>query len=381
MTEIIYKNKKELLLACNKRQVRLEKIPYEYREDIEVIGAVMKEWGDQYKDLPPQLKNNRDIALIAVRRWGQALEQVPLKFKSDKEIVKAAIQSNGNNIQYASKKIKDDFDMAYMAVEKNAYAYRFLSNRLKENDKIIRKTIENQAMVFQEMNAKIRKQEKYFKLALNFNSAIYSCGIGDYIHKPEYIKIALNYGKNIFHMPEYIKKNKKIVMSCVANDSEALKFVLPEFQDDKDVVIQALKKHYSAYEYCSHRLKYDEDIFVLGCAHEQALKNAPEKIKKNTRLLIKAIQFGLPVDDLSHAHPDIFEDTDLLWEAAYHNEYAFYRVIPKNIKKELEIMSQAHAGTQRASDLVILLKMTRVKQFLDNQLKKTDNKKSKKIKI
>lgn len=79
-----------------------------------------------------------------------------------------------------------------------------------------------------------------------------------------------------------LRSNKKLVLEAVKNYGEAIEFVSPRFDDDKDVVITALKNRWVddypfgesiIYACISKRLRHDLDVMeAMGHAKEGTLK-------------------------------------------------------------------------------------------------------------
>lgn len=380
--KIIYTDKETILEKISKKVCRLQNIAKEFLEDEKIICALVSMAPEQYDLLLPCMKINRNVALATVESFGQSLKDMPM-FQNDEEIVLKSLKgptANGNNIKYASSTLKNSLSMGLIAVEKNPHAYKYLSDNLKENDDIIIKTLQGQGSLLSEMPEKIRSQEKYFKFALEHNPVSYPHGIGTFKEKPEYIRQGLKCGRNIEFMPMEIQKNKKIVMQCVENDAYALGVVLPEFKDDIEVVLHSISHHPTSFDFCSQRLKDDRSIFIKACTIADALKKASLEIKSDSKFLIQCLDNGMHVDSLKHANSETLKNTELLVKAGIINKIALIRIIPQEIKEEIENWKYNNPHIPLVEKVQKYLEIKRNNEVLQESLKEKPFK-STKIKV
>ena len=118
----------------------------------------LKEDGSFYRELPKNMRMDRELALIAASAKTNPLSYIPQYFVKDKEVILAIIKNkpeaimavhkellncksfimevvyiNGLILKYLSEEMKDDFNIAYVAVKQNKNAYNMISMRLKSN--------------------------------------------------------------------------------------------------------------------------------------------------------------------------------------------------------------------------------------------------------
>lgn len=111
----------------------------------DALLAITANWMD-FKYLPENLKNDRDLVLAAIQcddsNWGNALLDAPVQFRADRELVLLAINKNGCAITYASEALKDDEELARMAVNNDWYAYTLISERLQGNKHLLKAALD-----------------------------------------------------------------------------------------------------------------------------------------------------------------------------------------------------------------------------------------------
>lgn len=106
----------------------------------EILCCVSKN-GCELEYLPYELRDNKDIVLAAVQQNPKALQYASPLLQNDKNIVMAAIQQDGETLKYASNILEDDKDVVLAAIKQNPKAIRFASYDLR-NDKNLLKNKE-----------------------------------------------------------------------------------------------------------------------------------------------------------------------------------------------------------------------------------------------
>jgi len=70
-------------------------------------------------------------------------------------------------------------------------------------------------------------------------------------------------GNGLFHAGKELQNNKEIVLSAVKQNGFALKFASYELRNDKEVVLAAVKQNRYALQYASDELKNNKDFYLL----------------------------------------------------------------------------------------------------------------------
>ena len=91
-----------------------------------------------YKDIPEELKDDEEIALIAVETYdGRICEYIGEKLKSNKEFaLKVFKKGYGYALYDFSENIKNDFDCCSASIVDGFSGYRYIGDSLKENKEL-----------------------------------------------------------------------------------------------------------------------------------------------------------------------------------------------------------------------------------------------------
>ena len=92
--------------------------------------------GEALRDAPDELKNDREVVLVAVAKYGAALEYASKDLKNDKEIVMVAVAHKAYALKYASAELKNDKEVVLAAVAQDGRALEYASDEVKKMTKI-----------------------------------------------------------------------------------------------------------------------------------------------------------------------------------------------------------------------------------------------------
>ena len=95
------------------------------------------------KNVPNELKNDKEFIKKAVSKNGLALEHAPTSMKNVKDIVFAAVGNNGLSLQHASDTLKADIDIVLAAVKQDGNSLRYASPSLRADKKCVMAAVSN----------------------------------------------------------------------------------------------------------------------------------------------------------------------------------------------------------------------------------------------
>ena len=125
------------------------------------------------KNVPNDLKNDKEFIKKAVSKNGLALEHAPTSMKNVKNIVLAAVGNNGLSLQHASETLKADIDIVLAAVKQDGNSLRYASPSLRADKKCVTAAVSNKPESLQ-FALRILNQDKDLLIA---------AGIWDKDHK------------------------------------------------------------------------------------------------------------------------------------------------------------------------------------------------------
>ena len=94
--------------------------------------------GTALQHAPDDIRNNKDVVLIAVRQDGNALQFATAEMQQDREVVLAAVTSHGRALEYGGRDYRNDKEIVITAVsqEGSAGAIKFASPVLQADKEV-----------------------------------------------------------------------------------------------------------------------------------------------------------------------------------------------------------------------------------------------------
>lgn len=210
----------------------------ELNKTIEAIALIKKDW-KQLEEMDDELKNNKEVVIVAVNLEGFAIDYASPTLKNDKEVVLTAINQNGNALGSASENFKNDKEIVLAAMKENYYAFNYASEILKNDIEFILNVI-------------------------NISGAI------------------------LAFLSDEFKNNKQVVLAAVNQEGEALEYASENLKDDKEVVLAAVNKWGGALEFASHTLKNDDEVAFAALKNDSSsLSFVGETLKGDHKFLSK----------------------------------------------------------------------------------------------
>lgn len=264
------KDDKELvLLAFNNEANIYNDLSDKLKNDIEVIeGALHSKYKDGFRDMPDWVRNNKDYALLAV--------------------------ATGGNLQYVSENLKDDFDVVSKAIKNYPFAIQHASDRLKDNKEIGLIIAGSYGSAFSDLSDNLKNVPEIVLQSLTNNPSIYIYLNDDFKNNREYALLASKSGSNLKSMPL-------------------------KFQDDKEIVMNALKDSHYSFEYCSNRLREDIDVLKVYVKRNNwsNYKDLKDQLYNNKEKLMALCEFS--GDLIQWANPQLRNDKELISKSVEYN--------------------------------------------------------------
>lgn len=226
----------------------------------------------------PQYRNDYDVVLAAVNKRGRNLQYASSKLQNNKEIVKAAVNNDSYSIVYAGDKFKLNRNYVLNAVKKYQTEYsvmdenvRFyispkISNLIKyhKNDtEIVYEMAKCQGRAFSElitqMDKSFLKNNELIKMIVKNNPCAYADLLPEQRSDIEIATIAVTNGLSVLSLDEKFHNNRDLILLSVKKEGLFLKYY-KEFQDDEEIVLEAVRQNPLALEYASTRMRSNKKI-------------------------------------------------------------------------------------------------------------------------
>ena len=308
----------------------------EFQGDKELAFKAVSSYGRALFDLSEELQNDPEFVLAAVKSDGIVLKDLKDKFKNDPRIVLAAVEQNGYALRYASDSLRSSKEIALEATRNNSYAYRFIGEELKSDLKLAQIAISDDWRNLQYVSSSLKNDKEVAMIAVKENgSALEYTSEG--LRKN--LKIAYTAVKSnplsLRYLDQSLRADFDLVKLAINNDQSglALSFASEDLRNNKELVINAVRRSGYALKYASRNLRNDKDIVLEAIANDpRSLKFASSILKGNLEVAKKAIESdGRALQYASNSIRDREEIVSLAISYDAHNfEYASSRL--KNSK-------------------------------------------------
>lgn len=106
----------------------------------------------------------------------------------------------------------------------------------------------------------------------------------------EFILEAVKYGLSTHQLSKELQDDKEVIYEAVIRHYDtALYYASDETKDDKVFILELVKKNGYILEYISDRLKDDEDVVLEAIKNDGNIKYASEKLRDNKEILLIAV--------------------------------------------------------------------------------------------
>ncbi|CAE7228214.1 unnamed protein product [Symbiodinium natans] len=165
---------------------------------------------------PPDAEDDKALALAAVQKNCDVFPLLSLAMRYDREITLEAVRQKGALLEYASPSLQADREVVRTALTQSGAALRFAAPARRRELAMVRRAVATTPDIFP-------------------------------------------------FLPADLKARRELAALAVARDGMLLS-AAPALQDDKDIVLAAVKQNPAALQFASASLRYDKDILSL-CLH------------------------------------------------------------------------------------------------------------------
>ena len=99
----------------------------------------------EYKDIPEELKDDEEIALLAIEKYdGRICEFIGNRLKNSKDFAKKVFKNKyGYSLQYFSDRVKNDFECCKSSIVDGLSGYNYIGVKMKNNKELALTQINN----------------------------------------------------------------------------------------------------------------------------------------------------------------------------------------------------------------------------------------------
>jgi hypothetical protein len=253
--------------ASKELQANLEVLLYAPSKfgDIKFMTAAVNQNGDALKLASPALKSNEDLVVRAAEQKGSALrhacpsllKNIPALFsKSDSlrensDFLLVALAHDNSIMGFLSDSLKSDKKFVLAALKENRNVYEYLQSSDMGNDRdVALHFVTLYPDRFRILRPRLKLDEEIARIAINsdFKS----------------IQFVLDAAKEIGLDMNKLKEFKRLMITAVQVNGNALKLLPEMFRDDKDMVSIAVKERGNLLFDASWRLQRDLEVIEIA---------------------------------------------------------------------------------------------------------------------
>lgn len=239
-------DKQQVMSAVMQKGMALKFAPDDLKKDRDIVLAAVRQNGLALQFASDDLKKDKDVGLAAVSQNGLVLEDLPENLQKDEDIVLAAVKQNPEAIRKAKVLNEAIIFHAYNLTKPLTLAIANINFAIKNNSSFSEQLVK----MYGNSTVEITVDKAFLKNALWRDHKLIQYIPKDILYDYDFVRELLT--------PELIK-DRQFIISLVKKEGLILE-LLPDYQNDKEVVLEALKVNKAAIEFVSDELKKDEDI-------------------------------------------------------------------------------------------------------------------------
>lgn len=288
---------------------------------------------------------NYFTVMAAVKVNGLALQFFDEKFQDDKEIVKAAVMQNGNAVKYASDELKRSVDIVDAAFFQTYTALEYVSDIFTNDKLFMQRAVNIVPYSLNYASKNLQQDDELIMVAVkhNPNKLNRYC-----MELRKNIKLILpilaKRGYELDAVPKELKKNREIVLIAVKNDGEALRFV-DGFNDDEEVVLEAIKSSELAFMFSSIRMKENRKVALAAVKKEGCSLQHAKKFIFDRDIVLAAVRNNGYA--LQFASQELRNDFEIVKDAVEENGLALLYA-SESLRNDMSIIKRALKSNERA---------------------------------
>jgi hypothetical protein len=290
-------------------------LPEEQRKDFNFIQDALQRGLCIYSYLCDELKQNRDLSLLAAKKNPRILKSIPAGFAGDKEFLQSVALANPRAIVWMSEDLFSDKVFVYQCLSSSPPCLEYMPRTVKQDIELVRVAVQAKGEVLQFAGDALKNNENIVRAAIEQNP------------------------KAIRYVGEKLKKDQLIVLAAVERSGYVLAMVNDEHKDDEVIVRAAVSNDPEAIQYASKRLRGEKEIVALAVEQRGCLiRYADDLIKKDEAFFLSKVRCkGLAFEYLTNRLKNSF---NCVMAAVEDWPYALLRASDE-MKVNKEIVSAA----------------------------------------
>jgi hypothetical protein len=209
-------------------------------------------------------RSNEEM-LCDVMRCVKLLQLLPMSFRGNKEMMREVITRHGwIALQFASIEIRSDKEFILLAVIKNEDTIRLVPLYLRDKNIVFAAAIKN-AYLLKYAPGTLRDKE-FIKDLISCNIRVFDHPFNIFKDEKEVLLHALRCGVLIYHIPKKFTDDDDVAYAA-AYAAGTLSLFSARIRNNKQIVLEAVRKYGCAYIHASKELKDDYDVMLVAFAN------------------------------------------------------------------------------------------------------------------
>jgi serine/threonine protein kinase len=310
--QIDWSKKESVLKVLKNKGEYLKYASKDLQNDPDIVMEAVKCFGGALEFASKNLQNDKKIVLEAVKNHGGSLLYASKNLKSQKVIVLEAVKSDGRSLIYASKDLQNDPDIVMESVKSCGDALEYASTNLQSDRKIVMEAIKTSALALQFVSNNLKNDKDIVSASVKCygNSIVFASN--ELQNDKEILLEALKKGFPFSSASEVFKRNKEIILEVVKHNGMELKY--SKIQNDKQIVLEAIKNNGNSFIFASKELQNDKDILMEALKHgfdtSKHLDQIPKEFQQDKELFFEMVKKEKSI--LKLASKDILNDEDFI---------------------------------------------------------------------
>lgn len=222
-------------------------------------------------EIPDSLKSDKDVALAAVKLMPELYQFLSAELKKDVCIARAALSYQGavSMYHFLPDELKNDRELALLAAKHNGSAFAFMKEEFKKDEKIALLAVSSKGDIIKVLSKDLQKNRKIALAAVKQDPfAVYH--LKDVFSKEEMrflVEVAV---KKTPHVLQILSKKDPAFMDEVSvTNPEYIKYAAQELFEDKSFIKALVTKQPLVYHHLPTYLQEDPAIKYIASSHRE----------------------------------------------------------------------------------------------------------------
>ena len=241
-----------------------------------------------------RLKADPEVVLAAVRQDGMALRHASQNLQNDPDVVLAAVQQDGMALQHASRELQhNDRDLVLAAVQQNGDVLYDVAEAFLDDAEVVIEAIFSNPDAWSLASQRLLEEDRDVALA-----AVGRLGGGHVlqflVHWQDDRGVVLaavrSDGLALEFASARLRADREVVFAAVRRDGMALQFVNYIFRDDDELVSMAVHQDGMSLQYGFRRFRADRELVLAAVRRDGlALEFASEGLQADREVVLAAV--------------------------------------------------------------------------------------------